>query len=171
MRWREVSMKKIEKILVPTDLSERSLAGVGYALNLSKELGAELTVLHVLGHEEFLRYGEKLCEHISRDPKFRVPEPYLQEYQLALKRFLAHHFSNLLSSVHIREQVEVGDLDEEIVSEAKKQKADLVVLAGRQRNGLARFIRADLLKKIARKAPCPVLTIRLEDDGEKRRAA
>jgi nucleotide-binding universal stress UspA family protein len=45
MHCREVAVKKIERILVPTDLSERSLAGVGYALNLAKTLGAEVTVL------------------------------------------------------------------------------------------------------------------------------
>ena len=41
-------MKRIEKILVPTDLSESSMAGVGYALNLAKTLGAEVTVLNVV---------------------------------------------------------------------------------------------------------------------------
>jgi hypothetical protein len=29
IHWREVAVKKIDNILVPTDLSERSLAGVG----------------------------------------------------------------------------------------------------------------------------------------------
>jgi nucleotide-binding universal stress UspA family protein len=171
MHWREVAMKRIEKILVPTDLSERSLAGVGYALNLARTLGAEVTVLHVVTYEDFLRYGEKLCDRIAKEPGFSAPDPYLKEYELALIRFLADHFSDLIPSLRIRERVEVGDLDEEIVSEAKKQKTDLVVLSARERSGLARFLHTDLVRKVTRKAPCPVLAIRSEQDEVKRRAA
>jgi nucleotide-binding universal stress UspA family protein len=171
MHWREVAMKRIEKILVPTDLSERSLAGVGYALNLAKTLGAEVTILHVLSYEDFLRYGEKLSERIVNDPTFRAPDPYLREYELALARFIANHFADLLPSVRVCEQVEVGDLDEKIVSEAKKQNADLIVLSAPKRTGFSRFLKANVTEKITREAPCPVLSIRLEPDGEKLRAA
>ncbi len=41
-------MEKIKKILAPTDLSELSQAGVHYALNLAKAVGAEVTVYHVV---------------------------------------------------------------------------------------------------------------------------
>jgi nucleotide-binding universal stress UspA family protein len=171
MHWREVAVKKIEKLLVPTDLSEHSLAGVGYALNLAKTLGAEVTVLHVLSYEDFLRYGEKLREQIVNDPTFRMPDPYLKQYELAVKRFLASHFADLIQSIHVREQVEVGDLDEKIVSEAKKQNADLIVLSARNRTGIARFLKGNVTEKVTRKAPCPVLSICLEPNDEKRRAA
>ena len=40
-------MTSIEKILVPTDLSETSLAGVGYAFNLAETVGAEANSLCV----------------------------------------------------------------------------------------------------------------------------
>ena len=109
MYWREVAMKKIEKLLVPTDLSKSSLAGVGYALNLAKTLGAEVTVLHVVSYEDFLRYGEKLAEQIAKDPAFRTPDPFMKEYETALQRFLADNFSDLIPSVQVHEQVDVGD--------------------------------------------------------------
>jgi universal stress protein A len=171
MHWREVAVKKIEKILVPTDLSERSLAGVGYALNLAKTLGAEVTVIHVLGYDDFLRYEEKIRERIVHDPAFRAPDPYLKEYESAVKQFLAANFSDLISSIRVREQVEVGDLDEEIVIEAKKQKADLIVLSARERSGLARFLKSDVIEKVTRQALCPVLSIRLDQNENKLRAA
>jgi nucleotide-binding universal stress UspA family protein len=171
MHCRQVAVKKIERILVPTDLSERSLGAVGYAFNLAKTLGAEVTVLHVLSYEDFLRYGEKLCERIANDPRFHAPDPYLKEYELALKRFLPDHFADLISSIRVREQVAVGDLDEEIVSEAKKQKSDLIVLSARKRTGIDRFLKPNVAEKVTRKAPCPVLSIRLEHNEEKLRAA
>jgi nucleotide-binding universal stress UspA family protein len=171
MHWREVAVKKIEKILVPTDLSERSLAGVGYALNLAKKLAAEVTVLHVVSYEDFLRYGEKLCQRIINDPTFRTPDPYLKEYETALKEFLADHFPDLIPSIHVREQVETGDLDEKIVSEARNQQTDLIVLSAREKTGIARFLKSDVTEKVTRKAPCPVLSIRLDKSAEKLRAA
>jgi nucleotide-binding universal stress UspA family protein len=164
-------MKKIEKILVPTDLSEDSLPGVRYALNLAETLGAEVKVLYVLSGEEFLEYGEKLRERIVNDPTFRVPDPFLKEYEVAVKRFLADHFADIIPSVRVREQVEIGDLDEEIASEAEKQKADLIVLSVRKRTGIARFLKSDISEKVTRKAPCPVLTIRLAQNEPELRAA
>jgi nucleotide-binding universal stress UspA family protein len=171
MDWREAAMKKIEKILVPTDLSGASLPALGYALSLGKTLGAEVTVLYVLSHEDFLRYGERLREEIVHDPAFRVPDPFLKEYELALQRFLTSHFADLISSVRVREQMEVGDFDKEIVSEAKKQKTDLIVLSARERTGLARFLRRSVIEKVNQSAPCPVLSIRPNQNENKLRAA
>jgi universal stress protein A len=151
MKWHEVAMKNFEKILVPTDLSEDSLPGMGYAFDLAKTLGAEVNVLYVLSGEEFLEYGEKLRERIVNDPTFRVPDPFLKEYEVAVKRFLADHFADLIPSVRVREQVERGDLDEEIASAAEKQKADLIVLSVRKRTGIARFLKSDISEKVTRR--------------------
>jgi nucleotide-binding universal stress UspA family protein len=171
MQWREVAMKKIDKILVPTDLSESSLAGVGYALNLAKTVGAEIGVLHVVSYEDFLRYGEKLTELIINDPTFHAPDPYMKEFELALHRFLTDNFSDLLPALRVHEQVEVGDVDAKIVLEATKQKFDLIVLSARERTGIARFLRNNVAGKVTRKAPCPVLSIPLERHEKKLRAA
>jgi nucleotide-binding universal stress UspA family protein len=67
--------------------------------------------------------------------------------------------------------VEIGDLDEEIASEAEKQKADLIVLSVRKRTRIARFLKSDISEKVTRKAPCPVLTIRLAQNEPELRAA
>jgi nucleotide-binding universal stress UspA family protein len=170
MQWREVAMKKIDKILVPTDLSESSLAGVGYALNLAKTVGAEVTVLHVVSYEDFLRYGEKLTELIINNPTVHAPDPYLKEFELALHRFLVGNFADLLPSV-VHEQVEVGDVDAKIVLEATNQKVDLIVLSALEKTGISRFLGKSIFEKVTRKAPCPVLSIPLERHEKKLRAA
>jgi nucleotide-binding universal stress UspA family protein len=166
-------MKQIERILVVTDLSERSLVGVSYALNLTKAFTAELTVLHVLGYADFANYGQNLSARISQDPGFRVrvSDGYLHADELALRRFLDAHFKDLLPGVRIRGHVAVGNVDEAIVSEAKKRNIDLVVLSGPQTTGLARFLRLDVTTKVIRKAHCPVLTIPSKPCEEKLRAA
>jgi nucleotide-binding universal stress UspA family protein len=51
-------MDKIKKILAPTDLSELSQAGIRYALNLARALGAEVTVYHVVELNGLTRSGD-----------------------------------------------------------------------------------------------------------------
>jgi nucleotide-binding universal stress UspA family protein len=152
-------MKRIEKILVPTDLSIPSLAGVGYALNLAKTVGAEVTVLHVLRYEDCVEYGEQLKERLVSDRTFHVPEPYFKEYENTLHRFLEENFADLLRSVRIHEEIEVGEPHEKILSEAKNQASDLIVLSAPERTGLARFLWRSIPEKVSRKACCPVLSI------------
>src|SRR4029434_6289593 len=52
---------KIRKILAPTDMSEFSFLGVRYALEMARELGAEIIVYYVIPVAEDLFSGyEKL---------------------------------------------------------------------------------------------------------------
>jgi nucleotide-binding universal stress UspA family protein len=155
-------MRQIKNILAPTDLSRSSLPGLRYALDLAKALGAEVTVYQVLGDDEFLRYGEKLRAKLLSDPEFRVPDPFLKEYQTALRQFVEKHFSDLINSVRFNEEVEVGSLDKKIVERAKSQPADLIVMSTHSRGALARLLMGSVTEKVVRDAPCPVLSIRTE---------
>jgi len=126
-------MKPIRKILAPTDLSQFSETGVRYALNLAKDIGAEVTVYHVVNSDELIRYGEEMKEKIASDRAFRLPESFLEKDQLALRRYLKDHFADLIPSVNICEKVELGRTEESIVEEAKKHAADLIVTSSHGR--------------------------------------
>jgi nucleotide-binding universal stress UspA family protein len=52
-------MDQIKKILASTDLSELSLVGVRYALNLAKAIEAEVLIYHVVDYETLTRYGQR----------------------------------------------------------------------------------------------------------------
>jgi nucleotide-binding universal stress UspA family protein len=177
MHWREVAVKQIEKILAPTDLSESSLPGVRYALDLAQRTGAEVTVLQVFGsYKELLGYEEKIRGKAAADPAFRVTDPYLPfdefqniaglneelECQVALRRFLEQHFSDLLDSIRLHEKVAVGKFDKKIVEEAQRECADLIVVSTHTKTPLADLIMGSVTQTVAREAPCPVLSIRVE---------
>ena len=152
-------MKPIRKILAPTDLSQFSETGVRYALNLAKGIGAEVTVYHVVNCDELIQYGEKMKEKIARDRAFRLPESFLEKYQLALRRYLKDHFADLIPSVNICEKVELGRTEESIVEEAKKHATDLIVISTHGTTALAHIVKGSVTKKLIRNAPCPVLSI------------
>lgn len=157
-------MDKITKILAPTDLSEFSRAGVRYALNLAKAIGAEVTVYNVVSSEELMRYGQKMTDKIAADPSLKTADSVLERYQAALSSFLKAHFSDLIPTVTVHEKVEIGTPDVDIIEEAKKEGADLIVISTHGRSGLTHMLLGSVTEKIVRRAPCPVLSIRPDSE-------
>jgi nucleotide-binding universal stress UspA family protein len=154
-------MEQIRKILAPTDLSEFSKVGVRYALNLAMTAGAEVTVYHVVTFDEIEEYGRELQER-GTAVLTRPPGYLLEKYRSALAGFLKASFSDLIQSVKIREQVELGTADKNIVEEAAKQGTDLIVISTHGRTGLDHILMGSVTEKVVRHAPCPVLSIRPE---------
>ena len=189
-------MRSLQKILVPTDLSEFSKAGVRYALNLAKATGAEVTVCHVLDSEEPVELRENHAgkESIARVilkkleatldryvetraiglcPSFPATDPPLDKYRTALRQFLSDNFSDLIPTVNIQERVERGTPGETIVEIAKKQEVDLIVMSTHGRSAVAHILMGSVTEKVIRNAPCPVLTVSREslEKRDERRAA
>jgi len=152
-------MNNIKKILAPTDLSELSLAGVRYALDLARTTGAEVVVYHVAWRDEFLRYE---LSHLQSS----LLGPVLRKYRAQLNGFLDRHFSSILPLVEFRPEVELGIPEENIVAKAQREGADLIVISTHGRTGLAHMMTGSVTENVIRRAPCPVLSIRSQA-GEK----
>ena len=159
-------MEPIRRILAPTDLSELSKTGVRYAFDLAKAVGAEVTVYHVVNLEELIHYGEELKKGAAAGGMRQPSEDLLEEYKHALARFLNAHFSDLIPYVKIRERVELGTPDKNIVEQATKEEADLIVISTHGRTGLSHVLLGSVTEKVVRHAPCPVLSIRPEREGK-----
>jgi len=71
-------MKPIRKILAPTDLSNFPKQAC-VTLNLAKDIGAEVTVYHVVNSDELIRYGEEMKGKDSQRPGIRLPESFLEK--------------------------------------------------------------------------------------------
>jgi len=152
-------MEQIRKIFAPTDLSELSAAGVGYALNLAYALGAEVTVYHVVDYDELIHYGQALTRETAAGGASESSADLLEGYKFALSRFLNTHFSDLIPWVKIRERVELGTPARNIVERAAKEGSDLIVISTHGRTGLAHMLMGSVTEKVMRNGPCPVLSI------------
>lgn len=149
----------IKKILVPTDLSELSLVGVRYALNLAKAIGAEATIYHVVDYETLTRYGQRSTASSS----FQPPDHFfLQRYQTALSQFLKDYVSDFTTCVKVHEKVELGTPDKSIVELASSEGYDLIVISTHGKAGL-RMTLGSVTEKVVRTASCPVLSIRPQE--------
>lgn len=141
---------QIKRILVPTDFSRSSLKAIDYAVDLAKEHGAEVIIVHVI---EPMSYAV---------PRY-LPEPTAlleEQRQESLKEL-----DRLVDRVEpqwqkCRAEVHLGVVYDVIAQLAGKLKADLIVVSTHGRTGLAHLLIGSVAERIVRLAPCPVLTVR-----------
>lgn len=161
-------MEKIKKILAPTDMSDSSRAGVRYALELATTLGAEVTVYHVVSSDELMSQSGQSKNLKPRHSTERVhPLSFIiEKYEIALARFLGKNFKEIIPRVNIRERVEMGIPDTNIVERAKAEGADIIIISTHGRTGLSHVLLGSVTEKVVRNAPCPVISVRPNDHRE-----
>jgi nucleotide-binding universal stress UspA family protein len=156
-------MINIKKILVPTDFSDLSVPAIGYATSLAKKNAAEVTVLHDFPtasvQEHFSRHyvtdGLVTPTGVRHQPSL---DSILEKKKWILNKFVQQNIGpEVLRGVKINSLVRFGKAVTEIVAAAKEEQSDLIVMASRG-SGLARLFGGTITDRIARRAPCPVLS-------------
>ena len=64
------------------------------------------------------------------------------------------------NGIAVQTQISRGTAYLEIEREARRMKADLIVIGTHGRTGLQRWILGSVAERVVRMAPCPVLTVR-----------
>lgn len=136
-------------ILVPVDFSAHSERALDYACSLAEKLGAKIHLIHAIG----------------------VGSPELGPLvgDLALTKLREGSFAALEKIARAREglakfgkmMVEPGDPRDGILAAAKASAADLIVIGSHGRRGLPRVVLGSVAEDVSRRAPCPVLIVRL----------
>lgn len=123
----------IKKILVPADGSKTSQKAAAYAVHLALQLKASIIALSVIDKRLFMGQtvpASKAPRHITEpveDYLREVAESYLGEIKkLCEKSGVSSHLS-----------IKMGYPVEEIVKEARRSKADLIVMGSRGRSALS----------------------------------
>jgi nucleotide-binding universal stress UspA family protein len=151
-------MGSLKKILLPTDLSKRSVDGLMMAYPLAAEKGAVLILLHVVSKqriEEFSDTQTVLGE--IRSPRWTV-DRIIQEAALDLSCFVEQH-QELLRIPVVRKKVLFGEVSQRIIEEAGKEAVDLVIITPCAHKRLRGFFCKSVTDQIIREAPCPVLLV------------
>jgi nucleotide-binding universal stress UspA family protein len=141
-------------ILVPVDGSATSKRGLREALRLARGQRARVTLLHVVDEYPAIAYPEAgyaagpLIEMMKRDGR-RI---------LAAAAKAAHAAGVKAKSV--MPEVLGGPAADEIVRQAKKARADLIVLGTHGRRGIKRLALGSDAEQVVRRSPVPVLLVR-----------
>jgi universal stress protein A len=152
-------MKRLSKILVPTDMTENSLRALHYGGWLAAEDQAAVVVLHVandLNAREF--YSEDLA-FLEMTSKPWPIDRILAETSLDLTRFLESHLQNLKKVPTLTKRVILGSVAQQIVAVAEDEKADLIVMSPRRHRAFRHFLNGGITERVTRRSPCPVLSI------------
>lgn len=154
----ERPLTAVRTILWATDLSAASERAWRYAVKLADVFAAELVLLHVLRHA-------KLAGQVD-DP---VPPPAgrLGPSLVPLERELDRRQQVAATlGLRARRKVLVGVPAEVIVAEAHAEQVDLIVVGTHGRTGLPHALVGSVAEAVIRKAPCPVLAVKVGQDGQ-----
>ncbi len=146
---------KVEKILFPTDFSEGSSHALPYAVDLSKHYNARLYILHII--YDIFKATNSHIPHISAD------ELYREMFEWAQKEIENCGIEEIRGLANVEKVVLKGIPYEEIIKFAAKEKVDMIVMGTYGRAGLERFLFGSTAERVVRKAPCPVMTVRMPE--------
>ena len=146
-------MKKIKKILVPTDLSEFSPVAMDYARPLAAQYQAQIYMIHVITDEPPIAcsININLENHTRTTSNSSNPE---------IEQFFTEQIKQDKNVVCI---IRRGEASKEILNFAEEEQIDLIVLSTHGRTGLSYVIMGSVAEKVVRHSTVPVLIIKTRD--------
>lgn len=137
---------KTRKILFPTDFSSKGEAALEYAASLARERNALLVIVHV--QEPPAVYGEGSYYYGDPEPDADL----LRNMLLAVKP----HDPAVACHHRFVQGFPAGG----ILSVAKEEDVDLIVMCSHGRTGLSRVLLGSVAEEVMRKAECPVMIVK-----------
>jgi nucleotide-binding universal stress UspA family protein len=135
-------------IVHPTDYSEASRHAFELACRLASDRGSKLVVMHVA---EPVRVSLGM---VSPPP---LPKGYRGAWETRLRMIKPRD-----PAIQIEYRLAEGDVADAILRVANEARADLIVMAGRERAWLWRLLTESVTEKVERLAPCPLLRVNAE---------
>ena len=145
---------KVKTILVPTDFSADADKALETAIDLARQFGAKIVLLHAYRIEVPLAYAG-LDTGLVLPPTFQT-----QVDETAAKRVADLAKRTTQGGVEARGVALCEPPSIAIVAEAERLPADLIVIGTRGLTGLKHVVLGSVAERVIRHAPCPVLTVR-----------
>jgi nucleotide-binding universal stress UspA family protein len=144
-------MAEIKTILFATDFSDGSARACDLARTLATLAGARLHVLHVITElvdKQRRRLPADVVDTLVREVERHAVED--------MHRFCDANFADLETT----NDIVIGVAHEEVINNARKVNADLIVMGTHGRTGLEKMLVGSTAEKVVRSSPIPVLTVR-----------
>lgn len=143
----------IKTILFPTDFSQGARAAMEYAVSMAKDCQARLILLYVIQDisiaEWYIPSSLSAADLIEDMQKSATKE--MEKWVAEAKQQVKEVDSLVLRGVPFVE----------IIETAKNKDADMIVIGTHGRTGIDHMLFGSTAEKVVRKAPCPVLTVRI----------
>jgi nucleotide-binding universal stress UspA family protein len=142
-----------QRILIPTDGSTYSEAAIPQGLQLAKQLGVPVVLLHVLD-ESLSPLLTSTSVPLSQEFLDELETRVKQAGQVALER--AQRLAQR-AGISAESKLLEGSPDPAILAEARKD--DLIVMGTNGRNSLAAFVLGSVTMRVLHESPRPVLAV------------
>ncbi len=146
-------MITLKKILCPIDHSDCSKEALKYAVSFAMKDKAKLYLLHVLDIRSFNESIDAISKQIP-------DEETLNQLKLKLIDCIPEE---IREDMDIEALVVQGIPFAEIISTAKENDIDMIVIGTHGRTGIVHMMMGSVSEKVVRKAHCPVLAVRNSD--------
>lgn len=149
-------MTKLRRILVPIDFSPHADAAIAWAVDLARRYDASI-----------------MLTHVYQPLSLALPDGYVLQSAAALSDLLAkiddaldvakQRIELMSPGIVVKTAVRQGAPWAEIGQLAREAPCDLIVMGTHGRTGLKHALLGSVTEKVVRTAPCPVLTVRMDD--------
>ena len=139
---------EIKKILVPVDFGKISSRLIDYAMDVAKQLSADISFCHVVEPFVMVMLGS----------------PDFEEFEERNRSFGMEKMANLVEDIkangrNCRGQVLFGDAVDEIVKYAKDEGADLIVLGTHGAKGVEKILLGSVAERVVKRSACPCVVM------------
>jgi nucleotide-binding universal stress UspA family protein len=142
-----------KRICCPIDFSDASRAAMEVAADLARRFGAELVLLHAYPIPGYtFPDGSVVASPKMMQELADQAQRHLEEWRLDAER--------LAGGPRVAAEKGVGEPAAEIVTFAKENAVDLLVLGTHGRTGIEHALMGSIAERVVRRAHCPVLTVR-----------
>jgi nucleotide-binding universal stress UspA family protein len=141
-----------QHLLVPVDFTESSREALKLAVSLAADPEGRITLLHVIAPEPFLQRGNAVMMTLGKtDAEMQV------EAEARLHRWADQEAG---PDIDVETVLRSGHVHREILRIAETRSCDVIVLATGAKNWFQRLFLGSVTRRLARNAPCAVITIR-----------
>ena len=140
---------EVDRILVPTDGSEPSVAATEYAVVMAKTFGATLKAIYVDTGYEQLEYPEEAMD-----------EDLYEGVHPSVKGLVIAKTMCERNGVACEVEIVKGGVAKRIVAEAIEWEADMIVCGDTGRTGLKRIALGSVAETVVKGSPIPVFVIK-----------
>ena len=146
---------KLNKILVPIDISEKNLNSLKFAIDLALKTNSSITLIYVLSiTNNIMEYPTKVIEQIINGIDSSLDEIISEAKEIGLSKANGNSLSiRKKHLVDLRPAVKISDY-------AKNNNFDLIVMNSHSKSKVEKFFLGSVTEEVIRNSRCPVLSIK-----------
>jgi nucleotide-binding universal stress UspA family protein len=150
--------QQIKSVLVATDFSETARAGVDWAIEIARDHGARIRLVHGL------LLAHRMTDYVPAPPDFT------EALQAAAAARLEEVCDRVRQAgIEVSSDLRLGLPSQAILEAVREEEADLLVLGTRGLSGVGHLLLGSTAERVVQHSTCPVLSVHPGDHERHRR--